>query len=169
MTSKDLLNSTVASMCIICLLAVEVKSEEISSNIASKMLAGHWIGQVDDSENPYTFHNVNCTNGRFATAVIRDGSDIAIYFGSWETDGATITHDAKRSGTFDPESLDVLSLKDEHFSNRYHIVELTEALMFYEWRGQITRRFEARRTGLSSGVFRERLNRLACDDPPSIS
>jgi len=169
MTSKTFISSALWSILVICLLAVEVKSEEISSSSMSKLLTGYWVGQGDTTENPYIFHTVNCANGRVATAVIREGQDIFIYFGSWETDGASITHDVETSGTFDPESLDVLSMKDEQFSNHYHIIELTEALMIYEWRGQTTRRFEAQRADPNSGISNEGLNRLACDEQPSLS
>lgn len=156
-------------MIAICLLPDEVKSKELSGSLAGEMLTGHWVGQGDDTENPYIFHSVNCANGRFATAVIREGQDSFIYFGFWETDGLTIVHEAEKSGTFDPETLVPHSMKDEHFSNRYHLVELTESLMVYEWRGQTTRRFEARRPDQNWEFSLQGLDRLACDETPSLS
>ncbi|MGC1430489.1 MAG: hypothetical protein WA822_18025 [Albidovulum sp.] len=152
-----------------CALVLTAKSEDLSRILAEKLLAGHWIGEGEDSKGPYFFHTINCTNGRFAVAVVREKQDTFIYFGHWRTDGTTITHDSEKNGLFEPMSLDVISIETDRFSNRYHIVELTEAVMVYEWRGESTRRFEAKRAGGSSGVSREKLSHIACDTQPSIS
>ena len=145
-----------------------VKSEEILNVRTDDVLVGHWVGGGDTLEAPYTFHNVNCESGRFATAIRRADRDVYVYFGEWETDGATIVYDAEKSGFFDRETLSLISVADEDFLNVYHLVEVTEARMLYEWRGEVTRRFEAQKTNRNTDESRW-LRRLACESPPPVS
>lgn len=158
-----------ALMAMIINCATAANSEELSGIAAQKLLTGHWVGEGSNAKGPYVFHAINCVNGRFAVAVERSEENTLIYFGHWRTDGATMTHVSEKSGLFDPESLDLLSMDVDRFSNRYHIVEITESLMIYEWRGESTRRFEAERSAEISGGWNEKLNQLACDIQPSLS
>ncbi|MBO9464946.1 hypothetical protein J7443_06885 [Tropicibacter sp. R15_0] len=169
MTFKALINAVLSPGLIVVLLAGEASADERPRALVEKLLSGHWVGQVDNTAKPYIFHTLNCTNGQFATAVLRDQQDAFIYFGSWDTDGETITHRAESSGIFDPVSLETLSRKQESFTNRYHLVELTETKMIYEWRDDNTLSFEAERTTLESGVSRAGLERLACGRPLPLS
>ena len=152
-----------------CVFVAAAKSEELSRSFAQKLLTGHWIGEGASSKGPYAFHSVNCANGRFAVAVERSNENTRIYFGHWTTDGTTMTHASEKSGLFDAISLDMLSMRADRFSNRYHIVEITESLMIYEWRGEPTRRFEAKRPAENSEDWNEKLTQLACDSQPSLS
>lgn len=163
------MRSLLLGAAIICSATMAAKSDGISNTLAQNLLIGHWTGESANSTGPFQFHTMNCANGRFAVAVIQAKKDTFIYFGSWKTDGATMTHKSEVSGTFGGKSLDMRSIKSDSFENLYHIVELTKSSMIYEWRGELTRRFEAQRDRRSSEISTEELNRLACTSIPTLS
>lgn len=159
MFPNQFLCAIASSVIFACLPFESARSEQHSLPETKELIVGHWIGEGDNIVDPYTFHTVNCSNGRFGTIFMQEGKDHLVYIGNWETDGTTITHHGEVVATFDRQTFDLLSTTEDRFSNTYHIVLLTENLFVYEWRGQITRRFLARRAENDGQFVRDEISR----------
>jgi len=155
------MRSVFLSALIFCAVAAQADAE--------RLLIGHWAGFGDDLENPYVFDTVHCASGQLAVAISRDEQDTQIYFGTWQADGATVSHDFESRVTYESQNFEVVLIEMLEVLNLYHFVELTERRMIYEWRGRSTRRFEAQKTTTGSGISTKDLTNLACNRPPSLS
>lgn len=148
---------------ILCMIAASAAPDTASRDYAEKHLLGHWVGDGDNSDNPYKFQVLHCANGRFGLAIKRQDESFTLYFGSWQTDGETVVQMSEISSTVEPHTFEVSTTISDVFSNIYHIVELTDDRFVYEWRDETTRRFEAEKLRGISDDLSDKLHRLACE------